>query len=55
LDRIEFLGFTFLKPWYRPIKSLFNRAEKCGLMFDDRTDARNHEGNCDAEGPSYIH
>ncbi|MFB6165438.1 MAG: hypothetical protein ABEJ31_09800 [Haloarculaceae archaeon] len=29
-------------------------CEKCGLMFDDRSDARDHEGNCDAEDPSYI-
>jgi uncharacterized C2H2 Zn-finger protein len=29
-------------------------CEKCGLMFDDQEDARQHEGNCDAEGPSYI-
>ncbi len=29
-------------------------CEECGLMFDDREDARQHESNCDAEGPSYI-
>ena len=30
------------------------RCEKCGLMFDDRSDAEQHEQTCDAEGPSYI-
>ena len=30
------------------------RCEQCGLMFDDRDDARQHEENCDAEDPSYI-
>ncbi len=29
-------------------------CEKCGMMFDDRDDAEQHEANCDAEGPSYI-
>lgn len=29
-------------------------CEKCGLMFDDESDARQHETNCDAEEPSYI-
>ena len=29
-------------------------CEACGLMFDDRSDAKQHETNCDAEGPSYI-
>ncbi len=29
-------------------------CEMCGLMFDDRGDARQHEANCDAEEPSYI-
>ena len=30
------------------------RCEKCGLMFDDPDDARQHEETCDAEEPSYI-
>ncbi|WP_435154001.1 DUF7128 family protein [Haladaptatus sp. DFWS20] len=30
------------------------RCEECGLMFDDRADAKQHETNCDAEDPSYI-
>lgn len=30
------------------------KCERCGLMFDDRDDARQHEENCDAEEPSYI-
>jgi uncharacterized C2H2 Zn-finger protein len=30
------------------------RCEKCGLMFDVREDASQHEENCDAEEPSYI-
>ncbi|AGN00252.1 putative C2H2 zinc finger DNA-binding protein [Salinarchaeum sp. Harcht-Bsk1] len=29
-------------------------CEKCGLLFDDRSDAKQHEGNCDSEDPSYI-
>lgn len=29
-------------------------CEKCGLLFDDRSDARQHEGDCDGEDPSYI-
>lgn len=29
-------------------------CEECGLLFDDSTDAAQHEENCDAEGPSYI-
>jgi uncharacterized C2H2 Zn-finger protein len=29
-------------------------CEACGLLFDDRDDARKHEDNCDAEGPSYL-
>jgi len=29
-------------------------CEKCGLLFDNREDAAQHEENCDAEGPSYI-
>ncbi|MFB6179439.1 MAG: hypothetical protein ABEI77_06915 [Halorientalis sp.] len=30
------------------------KCEECGLMFDDQNDATQHEGHCDAEGPSYI-
>lgn len=30
------------------------RCESCGLMFDSRIDAREHEKVCDAEEPSYI-
>lgn len=30
------------------------RCERCGLMFDDRGDAAEHEDNCDAEDPSYL-
>ncbi|MFB6187889.1 MAG: hypothetical protein ABEI86_13635, partial [Halobacteriaceae archaeon] len=30
------------------------RCEECGLMFDDREDAEQHESNCDAEEPSYL-
>lgn len=29
-------------------------CEECGLMFDDRDDARQHEEHCDAEDPSYL-
>jgi len=34
------------RTWYR--------CERCGLMFDDQSDARDHEQNCDGEEPSYI-
>ena len=30
------------------------RCEGCGLLFADRSDAEQHEGNCDAEDPTYI-
>jgi hypothetical protein len=30
------------------------KCEACGLMFDDRSDATQHEENCDAEEPTYI-
>ncbi|GCF12308.1 hypothetical protein Harman_02430 [Haloarcula mannanilytica] len=30
------------------------KCETCGLMFDDQSDARQHEENCDDEDPSYI-
>jgi hypothetical protein len=29
-------------------------CEKCGLLFDVKADAEQHEANCDAEEPSYI-
>lgn len=29
-------------------------CEKCGMLFDDRSDASSHEENCDAEDPSYL-
>jgi rubredoxin len=29
-------------------------CEHCGLLFDAQEDARQHEQNCNAEGPSYI-
>lgn len=29
-------------------------CERCGLMFDNESDAREHEKSCDAEEPSYI-
>lgn len=29
-------------------------CEECGLMFDSRQDARQHEAACDAEEPAYI-
>ena len=35
-------------------ETIWYKCEECGLMFDDQDDARQHEGNCDAEGPSYI-
>lgn len=29
-------------------------CEACGLMFDDASDAEQHEANCDAEEPAYL-
>jgi uncharacterized C2H2 Zn-finger protein len=29
-------------------------CEECGLMFENREDAKTHEETCDAEDPSYI-
>lgn len=29
-------------------------CDKCGLMFDDPDDARQHETNCEGEEPDYI-
>jgi len=30
------------------------KCEHCGLMFDDKGDADQHEQNCDSEEPTYI-
>lgn len=30
------------------------KCERCGMMFDSREDARDHEKTCDAEDPSYL-
>ncbi|CCI69585.1 small CPxCG-related zinc finger protein [Natronomonas pharaonis DSM 2160] len=30
------------------------KCEKCGMLFDNREDATQHEASCDAEEPSYI-
>jgi uncharacterized C2H2 Zn-finger protein len=30
------------------------KCDGCGMLFDDREDATQHEGNCDAEDPSYL-
>ena len=30
------------------------KCEYCGLMFDDKGDARQHEKNCDPDDPSYF-
>jgi uncharacterized C2H2 Zn-finger protein len=29
-------------------------CEQCGMLFDEKGDARQHEETCDAEDPSYI-
>ena len=29
-------------------------CEQCGMLFDDRQDANQHEEACDVEDPSYI-
>ncbi|WP_255595036.1 DUF7128 family protein [Haloprofundus salilacus] len=29
-------------------------CEECGLLFENEADAKQHEGNCDAEDPSYL-
>jgi hypothetical protein len=34
--------------------STWYECELCGLTFDSRDDAREHEKHCDAEEPSYI-
>jgi uncharacterized C2H2 Zn-finger protein len=30
------------------------KCERCGMLFDTREEARQHEANCDAEEPSYL-
>jgi uncharacterized C2H2 Zn-finger protein len=30
------------------------QCEQCGMMFDDRSDAEQHEEHCDSEDPTYI-
>lgn len=30
------------------------KCEKCGLMFDDESEAEQHEEGCDAEEPNYF-
>ena len=30
------------------------KCERCGLMFDSRDEARQHERTCDAEDPPYL-
>lgn len=30
------------------------RCERCGLMFDARQDALQHEENCENDEPSYL-
>jgi uncharacterized C2H2 Zn-finger protein len=30
------------------------KCEHCGLMFDDKRDADQHEQNCNSEEPTYI-
>ncbi|MFC6963528.1 DUF7128 family protein [Halocatena marina] len=32
----------------------WHTCETCGLMFDDKDDAKEHEKRCDEESPSYI-
>lgn len=29
-------------------------CDLCGLLLEDREEARQHERNCDAEEPSYL-
>lgn len=29
-------------------------CEKCGLLFDDRDDASQHEANCSETDPDYL-
>lgn len=30
------------------------QCEGCGLLFDSEDEAKQHEGNCDTESPSYL-
>lgn len=30
-------------------------CERCGLLFEDEREAEEHERNCDAEEPDYLH
>lgn len=30
------------------------QCENCGLLFDDREDASQHEENCAGDDPSYL-
>lgn len=50
LDRISYYMVTETTrdemTWYE--------CEHCGLLFDSRESASQHEANCDAEEPSYI-
>lgn len=32
----------------------WHSCEACGLLFDSREDAKQHEERCDAEEPSYL-
>lgn len=34
--------------------TMWYECEKCGMLFEERSDAAQHEENCDAEDPSYI-
>lgn len=34
--------------------SIWYVCAECGMMFDDREEAEQHEANCDAEDPSYL-
>ncbi|WP_256360026.1 MULTISPECIES: DUF7128 family protein [Haloprofundus] len=29
-------------------------CEMCGFLFENETDAKQHESSCDAEEPSYL-
>ncbi len=35
-------------------KRTWFECDQCGLVFDDREAAKQHETNCDAEEPTYI-
>lgn len=30
------------------------QCDECGLLLDDKQDAKAHEENCDADDPSYF-